>query len=260
MDGLMKNISIYIAGIVIFLGVEGSSQARMKNRYELVFGIGPSFLFSDIGGADANTSSILSYQDIDWSSTRVGVQAALRYKLDRHFAVKANLLYGFLTAADADSKNAARGINTTTHLISPEIHFEYHFISEDATRRRTSFNKRGFVRKYKLLDAYIFAGIGGAFFKPGVTASSGLPIENDVRENWSVAASFPLGLGFKYMVNPSLGIGLELGGRYTTTDYLEGYNWSGPQNKHNDVYVFGMITASYKLNLQQRGSSVYFRR
>jgi hypothetical protein len=62
----------------------------------------------------------------------------------------------------------------------------------------------------------------------------------------------PGGVGTTLIYNPNLNFGLEFGGRYAFSDFLDGY--SSPQfSKANDVYYFLNFTLTYKLKTGPRG-------
>ena len=51
--------------------------------------------------------------------------------------------------------------------------------------------------------------------------------------------------------SPDFNFGVEIGGRYTTTDYLDGY--SSQYSKSNDVYYFLNVTVTYKMKTGKNG-------
>jgi hypothetical protein len=50
---------------------------------------------------------------------------------------------------------------------------------------------------------------------------------------------------------PDYNVGLELGGRYTFSDYLDGY--TSQHSRSNDVYYFFNVTFTYKLLTGKNG-------
>jgi hypothetical protein len=56
---------------------------------------------------------------------------------------------------------------------------------------------------------------------------------------------------------PELNFGLEVGGRYTFSDYLDGY--TSQYSKSNDVYYFLNLTVTYKPKMGRNGLPVFRR-
>jgi len=104
------------------------------------------------------------------------------------------------------------------------------------------------IRIMKSLDFYAFAGIGGALFNVD-------PNEALLARDMPVSGFTPVipgGVGATLIYNPNLNFGIELGGRYAFSDYIDGY--SSPQfSKANDVYYFLNFTIAYKLKTGPHG-------
>ncbi len=64
---------------------------------------------------------------------------------------------------------------------------------------------------------------------------------------WSYREEWELTLVY----SPNFNFGLELGGRYAFTDYLDGY--TSQFSKANDVYYFLNFTITYKLKTGPHG-------
>ena len=112
-------------------------------------------------------------------------------------------------------------------------------------------NKHRF--KFTRINTYIFAGVGGVAF----LTNKEIIRNTDVgEESLPIAMSFPLGIGFKYNTSKVNTISLELGHRYTNTDYLDGH--SDKYSKANDTYIFLIVSLSRKLLSQNKNLS--FRR
>ena len=62
----------------------------------------------------------------------------------------------------------------------------------------------------------------------------------------------PAGIGATLIYTPNLNFGVELGGRYTLTDYIDGYH-SEQYSKANDVYYLLNFTVTYKLKTSPKG-------
>jgi hypothetical protein len=76
-------------------------------------------------------------------------------------------------------------------------------------------------------------------------------IERGMREE-GFCAVIPGGIGASLIYTPNMNFGLELGGRYAFTDYLDGYH-SEQYSRARDVYYFLNFTFRYKLKTSPRG-------
>jgi len=86
---------------------------------------------------------------------------------------------------------------------------------------------RGMSQFHPSISAYAFLGLGGAFFK--VTEKEDL--QNVDLEYTPVALVIPVGIGLKFGLNTSWSIGFDMGGRFTTSDYIDGYTSEYSESK-----------------------------
>jgi hypothetical protein len=70
-------------------------------------------------------------------------------------------------------------------------------------------------------------------------------------ETGGFSAVIPAGLGATLIFSPNINFGLEVGGRYAFTDYLDGY--TSQFSKANDVYYLLNFTVTYKLKTGPKG-------
>jgi len=73
--------------------------------------------------------------------------------------------------------------------------------------------------------------------------------------NGGFAAVIPAGIGANYLASPNYNLGFEIGGRYCSSDYLDGIS---PQySKSNDVYYFLTFTITYKIPTKTNGVPLF---
>jgi hypothetical protein len=112
--------------------------------------------------------------------------------------------------------------------------------------------KQGLMRDlFKSLDFYAFAGFGGLSYN--VKGNTGL-VAYEVAHGLSskgFTEVIPAGLGTTLIYSPNLNFGLEVGGRYAFSDYLDGY--TSQYSRANDVYYFLNFTVTYKLKSGPHG-------
>jgi len=106
---------------------------------------------------------------------------------------------------------------------------------------------------FKSLDFYVFTGIGGLnYFVRG----------NDKLVNYGMdsggfTAVVPVGLGVTMVFTPDINFGVELGGRYALSDYIDGY--TSKYSSSNDVYYLLNFSFTYKLKTGPNGLPTFKR-
>jgi hypothetical protein len=239
---------ILVLLIICFAAPLSHSQLWKMRRWEAVGGAGASFFFGDIGGF-SQTKNILGIRDLTYLQTRFDINGNLKYRFTRNLNARVSMSYALFHATDARGSNEGREMEATTSLFEPAVLCEYYFIknySETSwlfARRREAF----VWNLLKSLDFYAFAGVGGAVYSVK---------ENDELMSHGLKSGgftpvIPAGLGTTLIYSPNINFGLEVGGRYTFTDYLDGY--TSQYSKANDVYYFLNFTITYKLKTGRNG-------
>jgi len=218
---------------------------RMK-RWEAVLGVGPSFSFPDIGGFSIG-KNILGFKDLSYRQTRFDINGSLKYRLSRTFNTRLSLTYAMLHSSDDRGSNEGREYEATTNLFEPAFIFEYYFIKNKYESSYLFLRGKSLWSMLSSLDFYGFAGIGGASFS--VNGNDAL-VQRGLTKN-GFTAVIPGGIGATLIFTPNINFGLELGGRYTFTDYLDGY--TSQFSKARDVYYLLNFNFTYKLKTSPKG-------
>ncbi|OFY61658.1 MAG: hypothetical protein A2Y71_16985 [Bacteroidetes bacterium RBG_13_42_15] len=218
---------------------------RMK-RWEAVLGVGPSFSFPDIGGFSIG-KNILGFKDLSYRQTRFDINGTLKYRLSRTVNTRLSLTYAMLHSTDDRGSNEGREYEATTNLFEPAFIFEYFFIKNKYESSYLFLKGKSLWAMLSSLDFYGFAGIGGASFS--VNGNDAL-VERGLTKN-GFTAVIPGGIGATLIFTPNINFGLELGGRYTFTDYLDGY--TSQFSKARDVYYLLNFSFTYKLKTGPKG-------
>jgi len=245
----MKRSILFILIILLATPLSHSQLWKMR-RWEASAGAGPSFFFGDIGGYSIG-KNILGFKDMNYRQTRFDINGSLKYRFTRYLNGRVSMSYAMFHATDVRGANEGREMESTTSLFEPAFIGEYYFIKNySETSWRFIRRKESFIwNLLKSLDFYAFAGIGGAVYF--VSGNEEL-IKYPQFKDGGFAAVIPAGLGTTLIYSPNLNFGLELGGRYAFTDYLDGYHH--PQySKANDVYYFLNLTITYKLKTGRNG-------
>lgn len=256
---MCKKAKLFIMLLMLIVPMISHAQRWKLRRYEPYIGIGTTSFYGDIGGT-SSTNTAMGFKDIQLQYSRPSFVLGFRYKLESDMALKFNLVYGFVAANDAGSRNDARNYAFTSTIFEPSLQFEYYLLSEGRGLSSTAlFNKRGMVNNYSRLYIYLYGGLGGVFFDPKPLEDLEAVFKDDFNK---FGAVFPVGLGIKYSIDANWSLGLELGRRFTTTDYIDGY--TSKFSDHKDTYYIGTFNAIYKIRTDRRGRpllrSGYYRR
>lgn len=167
----------------------------------------------------------------------LGGQVNVRYFFDREHAVRLNLLRGSLAGDDRNfDRNYLRGNSFSGQLTEVAIMGEKDFKGRKRFSTRTGY--------HKMSSLYLFAGGSLAYFNP--TVHYGTPNNEDVNEEfqkWHIG--MPIGGGVRIDASEKLVFGLELGYRFTISDFLDGTQASGNAFQ-NDSYTFGGVSVGYR--------------
>jgi hypothetical protein len=243
----MKRSLLTILILCFVLSISDAQIWKLK-RYEAVIGVGPSFFFGDIGGYSPS-KNILGLKDITLLQTRFDFNVNLKYRLSQAFNIRLSFTSGLLNATDIRGSNENRRFEASIQFIEPAFMGEYYFIKNKAENSYlfTKGKNTGFIGFIKSLDFYAFAGIGGI----GYSIKPNAALESHGLNPGGFAAVIPVGLGSTLIYSPNFNFGVELTGRYSFSDNLDGY--TSQYSSSNDVYYFLNFTITYKMKTNAHG-------
>lgn len=228
----MRKIVALLCVLCVFAS-HSYGQRRDKYKYEFLGGIGPTGFLGDVGGGRGNGTHLLN--DYNLSSTRININAGVRYKRVSPFGFKAMLTYAMVSGSDALTDNPIRhnrNLNFRSPIVELSFQGEYYPLSE---KRKTLYSIGGLKTKKKKnkFAPYIFAGVGVFFYNPKEELNGkwyslrkyhveGQGLPKGPKQYNDVSVCIPMGIGFKYVVNKRFSIGAEFGLRKTFTDYMDG--------------------------------------
>jgi hypothetical protein len=217
-------------------------------RYEVVGGVGPSFFFGDVGGFSQDIN-ILGLKDITFKQVRYNANLSVKYRIVQSFDVRLSFTGGSLHATDIRGSNENREFESSTSFFETALLGEYFFIKNKAENSYLfSKGKRdGFGELIRSLDFYVFTGVGGLSYS--VTGNEKL--EERIIDHGGFTPVIPVGVGTSLIYSPNINFGLELAGRYSFSDNLDGY--TSQYSSSNDVYYFFNFTITYKLKTGPKG-------
>ena len=243
----MRKFLIIIFAI-FFLPTVANAQLWKIKRYEATAAIGTTQFFGDIGGF-SKSDNILGLKDISFRQTRMNLSFAMKYRILDELSVRLNLAFGYFHATDARGSNVARGFESRTMFFEPSLSGEYYFIKNKGENSFLLMKGKGrrSMSIFSMLDFYAFTGIGGLSFN--VSPNDVLaPLATKTR---GFTAVIPAGAGVNLIYSSDFSFGLELGGRYSFSDNLDGY--TSPHSKSNDVYYFLNFVFTYKVKTGKNG-------
>jgi hypothetical protein len=239
--------SLIVIVLFCFLVQISDAQIWKQKRYEVIGGIGTSQFFGDVGGFTKG-ENILGLKDISFKQTRFNINTGLRYKILQEVSAKLTFTYGMLHATDKRGSNEGRAFDAKTSIFETALTGEYYLI-KSKNEGSYLFNKGRKVQFKSILasvDLYGFAGFGALSYK--VRGNDALVARG--MKNKGFTPIIPVGIG-ALLVQPNYNFGLELGGRYVFSDYLDSY--TSQYSSSNDVYYFLSLTFNYKLLTGRNG-------
>ncbi len=243
---------IFLLLILVFIATAGYGQRWKLQRYELTLGLGVANYFGDVGGS-MDDNNWLGLKDLEINNSKPAYSLRMLYWYRENIATKLNFTYGKLQGSDANSKLENRNMNFQTSIFETSFQVNYRFFKSDRVYRSgTIFNRRGMLNNFSTFQSYAFTSLGAVFFN-----TEGIPDHilaqrpDDVNLDKRMALIAPVGIGMVYVLNANWQIGLEFGGRFTLTDYLDGFKtqWS----KANDVYSLTLLQVTYRIKTKRNG-------
>lgn len=149
-----------------------------------------------------------------------------KWNMHPHYSIRGTYIYSKVTGKDSQSSNSfrkSRDLSFSNDIHELTIGIEYHFF-------KYSLGKPGYTN-----TPYLFVEGGAVNY-------------GTIDDGRSFNFVLPFGAGFKTILAPNVGIGIETGFRYTFKDDMDAYPYD-PNNaniqinpNNNDWYVFTGIT------------------
>ena len=242
----MKKLLIILTALCI-LSPLTNAQLWKVHRLEVSGGLGATQFFGDIGGYP-NRKNILGIRDFTFKNTRFDLNANLRYRIAEDFDIRANFMGGIFHSTDARGANVNRGYEETTLFFEPSIIAEYYFIKN---KKENSYlfehDNLSFMKSiFASLDFYAFAGFGGLAYHVNPNNLLASLVTNPT----GFTEVIPVGVGVTMIHSSKINFGVELGGRFTFSDNLDGF--TSQTSYKNDVYYTLNFTVTYKLKTREK--------
>lgn len=249
---LVRNF--YIIMIALCLCFQTFSQKKLFEKHsDIAFGVGTSNYYGDVVPINRPVTSTV--ENIRWN---------VSFDFTRHFSPKFSGNVALTWARIAGDDNKLENVALLQNAFMRNAHFR-NDIQELSFKG--IFNLIAESRNYRnrsTIIPYVFAGI--AFFhhnpvakvpvsfkgseaspgdwvslQPLKTEGQGLPGYSNTPYSL-FSASIPFGIGVKYKLNKKFDLGLEIGLRYSLTDYLD--DIGGNYANYNDLLAISPLAAS----------------
>ncbi|MDR3095046.1 MAG: DUF6089 family protein [Bacteroidales bacterium] len=226
----MNRIAIlfFVAGMFFLCNSPVSAQNRRNQVYELHLGGVATNVFGDVGSG------------FQLSQTRPAVYIGGRYDVNESFSAKVNFFAGRTAGTDEGTDNDLRKYSFSSSIYEVSAQGEWNFLRIGG--------KKGLSGASSQTRPYLFVGVGFVFSEPVFAynqVAEILPDGGSVKET-AGGLAIPFGLGIRTDLNRFWAVGLEIGFRYCTSDYLDGLAIESP--KSNDLYCFTSLHLAYKFH------------
>lgn len=223
-------------------------------RLEFLLGVGGSGFLGDLGGQNGVGRPL--FFDLEPTQTRYAVSGGVRYFLQKNHALRGTLSFAQIRGDDALTayeNRRYRNIHFKSPIIETAVQYEYHFLKPNVKQLAGAETTKLLLGNR--FGAYASAGAGLFFFnsksqfdgkwyalKPLATEGQGLPGGPEPYSRFSV--SFPMGGGAYMLLARNFTLGLDLGYRWTITDYIDdasGYYYNNEEIESR----FGKLSAYF---------------
>jgi opacity protein-like surface antigen len=239
---MKRTLKYTVLIIVLLLPLTSFSQRWKLRRTEVIVGLGGT----DYNGDIEKRSGFPGFKTIDLSYIRPNIGIGGRYRLTERQSIKGNLTFAYLEGSDEGTANeGSRDFAFITSLYEFNLQYEYSLIPEN-NPVNYSLGKLwdGLRSNNANLNTYLFAGLGGSYFKPVPKAN--MEGHEDFTENKNLSLVLPVGAGIKYPITRNIFLGFEIGRRFTTTDYIDGY--TSEYSNWPDSYYFSQLNVVLKID------------
>ena len=233
---------ISLSALLLFLIIPFSfGQHWRTTPRELQLGIGAASYFGDIGGT-AHENNIYGIRDLDIARSRPTAVGGMRYNQNRYLSLNVTAALGWLSGSDRGSRNESRDYVFNTVIFEPAGRIEFFPVRDILIG--SGIDRRGMVRNYTTISAYLFAGAGVAFYHVMPNQNLKDRQNRSAIEHGPLTVVLPAGVGVKLGIRNFVDLGVEIGGRYAMNDYLDGF--SSPSSTSNDIYYVTSVMLIYR--------------
>lgn len=199
-----------------------------------------------LGGA--NYKGDLGNLPFIYANSKPAFGVGINYELNSRMILRADFMNGKVTGADAlGGKNVARNLSFRSNISEFSIGFEYILFD---------------LYQYKV-SPYVFVGVGKFRFNPFTRDKNGLSQNlyelntegqgffEDRKPYKLTETAIPLGGGLQWAISDNARIAVEVGVRYTTTDYIDDVS-----KTYADPVLLGQFSGGNAVRYAYRGGEL----
>jgi hypothetical protein len=224
---LMKRFPIFFRGLCALIFFTAEKHPILAQRYEFGGGVG---ILNYKGDLNPHLNIVLS---------KPGIQLFGRYNFSMAVVGRFNFVYGQL------SGDGSLSPNLYVSQLKPNV-FSTNIFEFSGLMEYNFFNYRNPKNRFIFGSPYLFGG-------PSVFVFSPDPVEKGGNASF-VQPNLTIGFGYKHKVGQFWNVGIEFGGRFCFTDYLDNVSDREVQTNmqrgnlyDKDVYTFFGINLSYTI-------------
>ena len=199
-----------------------------NNVGSLVFTVGPSYLFGDLGGSASENSTVFDNFNLD--NVRYEVSLGFRHSFNNWLGYRLSLHHGLYESQDRASLAETRGYESTSNISMFTALGEFNI-----------FQNRAVAYPWRI---YAYGGGGIAYASVDLTGNSTAGNPRATEKASEFAPIIPFGLGFDIWTSTNFNIGLEFGWKYAFSDYMDGIRI---RDSANDILGNVSLTVSYRI-------------
>jgi hypothetical protein len=243
----MKKILLSFVALFLISSISNGQLWKLR-RYEATASLGTTQFFGDIGGF-SKEDNLLGIKDFSFKQTSFNINTSFKYRILEDVSVRLNLAFGSFHSTDARGSNENRGFESKTPFFESAILGEYYFIKNKGENSYLFMKGTGSPLQtfFYSLDIYAFTGLAGLSYKVKPNDRLAPYVTNDK----GFIPVLPIGIGANYFFSNNINFGVEIGGRFTFSDDIEGY--TSPYSESNDIYHFLNFTFTYKIKTSDNG-------
>lgn len=216
-----------------------------------------SRLHISVFGGTSNYQGDLQPKRFSISQSKFSFGGGLRYDLNNRFALRGELRYGQLQAADSLNPPSLRGRNLSfqSRLYEASLLAEYSF-GDILERKMVPYVFGGLAAFH--FSPYTYLDGRKVFLQPLGTEGQGLAAYPEKKKYKLNQLSIPAGAGIRFAVNENVDLSFEIGYRLTFTDYLD--DVSGSYADENLLRAGNgqlAVDVSYRSDELKDGNPVY---
>jgi outer membrane protein OmpA-like peptidoglycan-associated protein len=157
----------------------------------------------------------------------------VKHNLSENLGLRFNLMHGKISGTDRNyDRNLGRDASFESSLVEVSLISEYELFGHKRYGSNGSFKK--------IITPYFFGGLGASFGSPKVKNGESI----DYSDTYF---SVPAGVGLRLDASRKVSFALEIGGRYTFNDALDGISEQKGNPNQNDVYYMGGLVLNFRL-------------